>query len=206
MPSKTEDQFPFLSLPSELRIAIYQYAVRWPDFPKVFKKSRPSSQRTIQDGPEMKGRNAFVTPALLLVSRQISSEALSVLYMKPLVLEVPPPYNTAQARPMDIKEYISEATLHNVRFVNLKMNLNDEPQTVKQWRQTVESLLRTWKEENQLEIIEVRSRYSTPSRSMGWTFKEAAHHASVMGLLSRLKVFEEQFPMVFIGEVSEEKI
>lgn len=186
MASKTANRFPFLSLPSELRNAIYEYAVEWPDFPKVFKKFRPSSHRTIQDGLKKKGGNVFVTPALLLVSRQISSEALSVLYMKPLVLEVPPPYNNAQARPMDIKDYISEATLHNVRFVNMQMDLNDVPQTVKQWRQTIESLLHTWKEENQLENVEVRSRYSAPSRSRGWTFKEAAHHASVMGLLSRV--------------------
>jgi hypothetical protein len=196
----TKPHFPFLALSAELRNAIYEYAVDWPDLSNTFERIAPD-QEILYDQESFKRLplctfpkphfDQKTTPSLLLVNRQIFAEALEILYMKPLVLTSTPPYIPQLAKPMDLcDEFIGEATLQRLRFVVLRMDLNHKPkyldESARCWLKTVESLLDVWCVRNALEKVEVQATYVPPSVATGWTFGEASHHRQAMGLLSRV--------------------
>ena len=187
---------PFLALPLELRNEIYKYALDWPRF-ESFKRTQ------LEDVSYRKAISAsaplcmvpiplvdkMTTPSILLVSRQVTSEALAILYKRPLVLSQTPPYLPQLAKPMDITDFISETTLQLVGRVVFKMDLNythDHQDISRAWLKTVETLLDIWCVRNNLEGVEVRGRYVPPSRALKWTFGKVCHHRNVMSLLSRV--------------------
>jgi hypothetical protein len=93
------------------------------------------------------------TPSLLLLNRQITSEALEVLYRKPLILDTTPPYTPQFGQPMGIPEIVSETTLQNLRFVVLRMDL-DQRQSARYWFKIIEMLLDIWYVKNNLEEVQ----------------------------------------------------
>jgi hypothetical protein len=101
------------------------------------------------------------TPSLLLLNRQITSEALEVLYRKPLILDTTPPCIPQLGQPMGIPEIISETTLQNLRIVVLRMDL-DQRQSARYWFKIIEMLLDIWFVKNNLE--EVQARIQCPPR------------------------------------------
>jgi hypothetical protein len=189
---------PFLTLPSELRNEIYDYALAWPDLSKPFAKIRSeesSDNRGISNTPPLclipiPFVEDMTTPPTLLVNRQVTSEALAVLRKKPLVLTQTPPYLPQLAKPMDITEFISETTLQGLTRVVLDMDLSysaGRPDQARAWLKTVETLLDVWCVRNSLERLEIRGHYVPPRRDIGWwTFGEASHHRHVMSLLCRV--------------------
>lgn len=189
----------FLALSPELRNAIYEYAIDWPDLSGTFERIISYHDYELdQEGPDSPPLCTFPrphfgvldTPSILILNKQIAFEAREILYTKPLILESPPPYIPQLAKPMDITEFISETTLQNIRFVVLKMDLNQNPNLnsggAKCWLKTVEMLLDIWCVKNNLERLEVHAHYVPPSKAMGWTFRESAHHRHVISLLSRV--------------------
>jgi hypothetical protein len=101
----------------------------------------------------------MTTPSLLLVSRQVSSETLAILYKKPLVLSQTPPCLPQLAKPNDIADFTSETTLQLVRKVVFEMDLyytHDRQDIYRAWLKTVETLLDVWCVRNNLEGVEVR--------------------------------------------------
>jgi hypothetical protein len=93
------------------------------------------------------------TPSLLLLNRQITSEALEVLYRKPLILDTTPPYIPQLGQPMGMPEIISETTLQNLRFVVLRMDL-DQSQSARYWFKIIEVMLDIWFVKNNLEGVQ----------------------------------------------------
>lgn len=198
MPSQlSASASPFLALPLELRNSIYEYVLDWPDLCHSYRRTQFDE---ILYEPEISKASPLCvvpiplvgemrTPSLLLVNHQVTSEALVILHRKPLVLSETPPHVPQLAKPMDITEFISETTLQLVPRVVLQMDLSYNgglPDRARAWLKTVETLLDVWCIENSLELLEVRGRYAPPSRALGWTFGQAAHHRNVMGLLSRV--------------------
>jgi hypothetical protein len=181
----------FLALPPEVRNCIYDAGLEWPDLPGLA-KGISAKQSAIVDRPlctiPRPHFGSMSTPPLLLLNRQITSEALEILYQKPFIMDSTPPYIPQLAKPMDITEFISESTLQNLRFVILKMNLNHKPNLMsggaKGWLKTVEMLLDIWFVKNNLERVEVHVTYTAPSRDLVWTFEVASHHRQVMTLFS----------------------
>lgn len=124
----------FFSLPPEIRNSIYDYALDWPDMTRPFENTRKDCMRLEQlwvtsQRPRcvfLKPRiEAVTTPTILILNRQIYHEAINVLHGKPLVLVSPPPHSSQLGRPLDITEFIGEATLQNVAHVVLKVNLEE---------------------------------------------------------------------------------
>ena len=196
----TKPHFPFLALSAELRNAVYEYAIDWPDLSIAFERIATDPGLAYdQDASKSLPLCTFpkphfeekTTPSLLLVNRQITAEALEILYVKPLILTSTPPYIPQLAKPMDIcDEFISEATLQRLRFVVLKIDLKYKPEhlagSARCWLKTVETLLDVWCVRNVLERVEVEASYVPASKATGWTFAEAGHHRQVMSLLSRV--------------------
>lgn len=150
---------PFLRLPAELRMRIYDYALDWPDmqqpFARVQKQCTTLEQlwvtcqrpRCVFLRPRIE---TVTTPTILLLNRQIYYEAITVLHDKPLVLMSPPPHSSQLGRVLDITEFIGEATLQNVAHVVLKMNFG-----VDSWLETIERLLDVWCKKNRLKSLRV---------------------------------------------------
>ena len=166
--------FSFLSLPYAIRMKIYSWALDWPDLRKTFARLSRECERA---GDEMAASRdpkctfpilqvgRLTTPTVLLLNRQISSEALPVLHAKTLVLDMPPPSSPCIGRPMDITEFISEETLQCVRRVVLKMDLKN----TQSWGKTVETLLDVWCVKNSLEevMVDITAAYMEPRAIIG---------------------------------------
>lgn len=186
----TKPLSPLLALSSELRNIIYDYALSWPDLSVAFQEIEGSlSPRQSVSGPlcsipkpRFSTFGELRTPTILLLNRQITSEALEILREKPLILTRPPPYVLQLAKPMDITEFIPEATLQKLRKVVLEMNFDTGD--AQYWLKMVELLLDVWCEETELESMVVRARYVPPSTPR--TFLYISNHRHVMGLLSRV--------------------
>ena len=93
----------------------------------LYYRGMPCNLQTFDRGLRMHGPIPLVekmtTPSLLLVSRQVSSETLEILYKKPLVLSQTPPCLPQLAKPMGITDFTSETTLQLVRKVVFEMDL-----------------------------------------------------------------------------------
>ena len=99
--------FPFLSLPAELRIQVYNYAIDWNDALWVQRKYknhsstkeyiigeecanvRPLWTNTLQKHMSPTPNSILRTPTILLLNRQITVEAQDVLKKKPLLINGP---------------------------------------------------------------------------------------------------------------------
>ena len=152
-----------LTLPLEIRNVIYSYAISWPDLSTIFQKTQVDYLNafeafTITKAPKCTiGRDRstkLVTPTILLLNRQITSEALVVLQKKILTIPSPPPSPIQLAKPTDITEFIGEAVLQNVRLVTLRLNFKDH--APRDWMKTVENLLDVWCQGNNLQSLHIR--------------------------------------------------
>ena len=98
-----------LSLPPEIRDHIYEAALNWPitrisDFAKTVPLEpgpavRPGQPLCTVPRPRY---GPMSTPSVLLLNRQITLEALEVLYGNPLILDTTPPCVPQLGQPMDM--------------------------------------------------------------------------------------------------------
>ncbi|KAL3449397.1 hypothetical protein BJX65DRAFT_36905 [Aspergillus insuetus] len=122
----------FLSLPPEIRLLIYPHLLN----PSTYAASYDRINRlTTQAYDEAHSKHSLTkipcatlprfhvtraTPSILLVNRQITHEALPILYRTELVLKgTPSTYFVF--RQMDIAEFICETLLQRMRFVVLEL-------------------------------------------------------------------------------------
>jgi hypothetical protein len=189
---------PLLALPPEVRNCIYDAALGWPDLSNLAKAVLSQPGATIDQARSEQPLCTIPiphccrsTPSLLLLNRQITSEALEVLYRKALVLDSTPPFLQQLARPIDITQFISESTLQNLRFVVLKMDLDQRLSGAVSARgllKTIEMLLDIWLVKNNLEQVHVQVQYTPREKDASPTFVEAVHHLYVRRLLSMARL------------------
>jgi hypothetical protein len=107
--------FPFLHLPGELRNEVYKYALD--DFEgvgKVFESAYNSlMSREPADKPEPYGPPAKVTPAIILINKQIYLEAVGFLYNKTIT------FNHGLLHVNDVSSVISPHLLRNLTAINI---------------------------------------------------------------------------------------
>ncbi len=186
---------PFLCLPFRLRYEIYTYAVNWPDLRVPFARLSRECERVEAiweskrdpkctfPSPRVAART---TPTILLLNRQITAEALPILRDKTLVLDTLPPYTPFLGRPMDITDFIGEATLQRVRRVSLKMDLVLD---ARGWAKTVETLLDVWCVKNSLVevVVNVTNAYGDERNMVG----EEASRQQAARLISKVSGSEK---------------
>lgn len=113
--------------------------------------------------PEKKKK--WSTPSILLVDKQISAEALDILYAKPLIFDSKAPSKPWSTAVKDIRTYISKKTLQRLRFAIVKINLNcteDKFGAASWWMKNVNILLKVWYEKNKMEQLTIRASHTTP--------------------------------------------
>ena len=151
-----------LALPLEIRNAVYFHAISWPDLSTLFQKAHAEyldtyeayiTTRVPKCTISRDRSTKLVTPTVLLLNRQITSEALVVLQKKILTIPSPPPCPFQLAQPTDITEFIGEGVLKNVRLVTLRLNFKDH--APRDWMKTVENLLDVWCQENNLQSLHI---------------------------------------------------
>lgn len=162
----------FLDLPPEIRLKIYAYLLNPNDYVKGYRKiATASSLSSIPTRPPSAGYlspplcdtpRQYVdrhTPSILLLSKQITSEALHILYRIPLTL-----YGTPQTyfamRQMDIAEFICEQLLQRIEYAILRL--------IVPHKSFVLSLLDIWGADNRLKRLDVYLPDQAKRNSWHW--------------------------------------
>ncbi|KAJ6119525.1 hypothetical protein N7523_003805 [Penicillium sp. IBT 18751x] len=172
----------FLDLPGEIRLIIYAYSLDPNEYVSGYRKIEDllAAETDRTRGPMCTYARPHVeryTPSILLINRQITMEALHVLYRIPLNLYgTPNTYFTM--RQMDITEFISEHLLQQIHHGVLRLDSAS--------KNFVLPLLDIWCESNCLESLDVYRPNSTPM---------PRHHWYVVK--SRLRTFSTLVPVVF---------
>lgn len=145
----------FLSLPLELREEIYYYAIDWPDLSTFFQKAQADNFNTskiLEAKPRLKDiiiqdhSIELVTPTILLLNRQITSEALPVLQRK---ISTPPSSPPAAIELVEVKDntdIVVKRVPKIVRLVTLKPDSKDHK--LSNLTKTVENMLDVWCQKN----------------------------------------------------------
>ncbi|KAI6795145.1 hypothetical protein KC361_g5169 [Hortaea werneckii] len=108
----------FLNLPRELRDLVYDAALDWSDISSKLKNSLDACADKHYD-VKYPQRS---TPTVLLLNRQITSEALTVLHNKPLVIDCPAEHHLLKERQVpNVMRFITRPTLQNVRHLILNL-------------------------------------------------------------------------------------
>ncbi|KAH7411051.1 hypothetical protein BKA64DRAFT_372509 [Cadophora sp. MPI-SDFR-AT-0126] len=188
--------FPFLALPAELRNRIYEYAVAWPTVPASrFPESLDQNFRDKGcENPSISVDISLVsktysgslsTLSIFLVNRQISSEALSILYKTPLIINSPM-LRQLHLDSKNMKKFFSDATLERLRFVTFDIELvytSWQCANAKDCPTAIEYLIRIWDVTCALEKMVINVTYVEPSKKKGWTFGEAEFHEYAVAVL-----------------------
>ncbi|OCL09968.1 hypothetical protein AOQ84DRAFT_8802 [Glonium stellatum] len=130
-----------LSLPADIRIIIYSYALTWPNLSDAFALTQKAQGIALKDYEHLSSPLCTIprtpvrttTPAILLLNRQITAEALDVLYRTPLVIPKPPPYSHVASRYYDIFEFVPETQLQNAWRVELVLDAATDPEVALRW-------------------------------------------------------------------------
>ncbi|KAJ6129839.1 hypothetical protein N7512_002619 [Penicillium capsulatum] len=172
----------FVDLPAEIRLMIYRYSLKPNRYVRGYRRImayEPEYGPT--GGPSCMYPRPYVersTPPILLLNKQITKEALEVLYRIPLDLHpTPSPYFTM--RQMDIAEFISEHLLQRMHYCSLYL-----PGANKNF---VLTILDIWGQGNQLKRLDVFWPKSFPSYN--------ERHWKVVR--SRILTFAAMVPTIF---------
>ncbi|KAI1076781.1 hypothetical protein F5B20DRAFT_311135 [Whalleya microplaca] len=143
------------SFPSEIRNIIYQNAVDYPCSRNLFDSYYQSGQ----------ARPILRTPTILLLCKQITREALSLLHLRPLIIDRMPPWVMGDSAPLALTNFIGRSTLQNLRFVIIKITLGENPQMISGslWYRVLKHVLDIWSERNSLVRVEIMFKLANVS-------------------------------------------
>ncbi|RYC61784.1 hypothetical protein CHU98_g4442 [Xylaria longipes] len=153
------------SFPAETRNTIYQYAVNYPTCRELFDAYHDQVDKfkacNINDTPHGFSISLH-TPNILLLCKQVTREALTVLRLRPFVIDRIPPWIMGNAKPLPLTHLISNTTLQNVRFVEIKLSFGDceNYSSGRVWCQVLEEVLKAWSPKNSLLRLKVMVKVS----------------------------------------------
>ncbi|KAI0457506.1 hypothetical protein F5B21DRAFT_80836 [Xylaria acuta] len=187
-PLNKDPGYSFLgSFPAETRNAIYQYAINYPTCRELFdayydqvEKFRVHTINGISCGFSA----SLHTPTILLLCKQITREALTVLRLRPFVIDRIPPWIMGNAKPLPLTHLISKGTLQNIRFVEIKLSLGDceNYSSGRVWFQVLDDVLRAWSGKNSLLRLKVMIKVSNIDIDGLWDF-ELRYYAEIMKMI-----------------------
>ncbi|KAI1505368.1 hypothetical protein F5X99DRAFT_278833 [Biscogniauxia marginata] len=155
----TEHTYTFLiDFSPEIRNMIYEYAVDYPTcrdlFDSYYRQLQAAKSRTHPCNQD-EGSSSFKvtrhTPTILLLCKQITLEAMSVLRLRTLVIDRIPPWIMGNPAPLALTDFISRATLQSIPFVEIKLALGvGRYRCGDVWLQLIKEMLDAWSERNSL--------------------------------------------------------
>ncbi|KAK6957671.1 hypothetical protein Daesc_000458 [Daldinia eschscholtzii] len=171
------------TFPAEVRNVIYHYAIGYPTCRNLYdyyydQKEKAKAKielrpRSVNTRVSRHSKITLRTPVILLLCKQITREALSLLYLQPFVIDRIPPWIMGNSAPLSIVNFISRATLQNLRFVQIKISLGDSIEfgSGKVWLRLLNDLLDAWSERNSLVRLEVMFKLSHVTRPNIWIYE-----------------------------------
>ncbi|KAI0111313.1 hypothetical protein F4814DRAFT_349585 [Daldinia grandis] len=171
------------TFPVEVRHVIYYYAIGYPTCRNLYdyyydQKERTKAKIELQPhstNTKVSGHSqiSLQTPSIFLLCRQITRETLSLLCLQPFVVDRIPPWIMGNSSPLSIVDFISRATLQNLRFVQIKISLGDssEFRSGKVWLELLNDILDAWSERNSLVRLEVMFKLSHVNRPNMWAYE-----------------------------------
>ncbi|TGJ83062.1 hypothetical protein E0Z10_g5721 [Xylaria hypoxylon] len=181
--------FSFLgSFPAEVRNAIYQYAVDYPTcrelFDAYYEQVDILRART-KNGTSRSFTVDLYTPTILLLCKQITRESLSVLRLRPFVIDRIPPWIMGNPKPLPLTYLISKSTLQNIRFIEIKLSLGDGERyfSGRVWFQVLEDVLRAWSGNNSLVRLKVMIKVSNIDIDRLWDY-ELRNYAEIVKMVN----------------------
>ncbi|KAI2637207.1 hypothetical protein GGS26DRAFT_475796 [Hypomontagnella submonticulosa] len=179
--SPSRCRYSFLtSFPAEVRNLIYHYAVGYPTCRTLYdsyyrqkEKAKTSTEirtRTTNARGPRRSKIALRTPTILLLCKQITREALSLLHIQPFVIDRIPPWIMGNVGPLPLVDLISKTTLQNLRLVQVKIPLgeNTDFRSGRVWLELLDDVLNAWSERNSLIRLHVMFKLSNVTRPNLW--------------------------------------
>ena len=147
-PARQRPGYSFLDFPPEIRHMIYHYAVDYPSCRSLF--SAYYLQR--RDGFEIRHH----TPTVLLLCKEVTREALTVLRTRPFVIDRIPPWLYGHRQPLPITWFISRETLQNIRLFEFKVTLGEGScGSTNIWHRVLRYVFELWAERNSVARLRV---------------------------------------------------
>ncbi|KAF2817538.1 uncharacterized protein BDZ99DRAFT_513778 [Mytilinidion resinicola] len=148
--------YQFMELPQSIRKRIYDYSLDYNEAMDVMAKV--IKQKAILSSHARKSKNAtkiprekihhVYSPAILRLNKEIRAEAMEVLHEKGLTISAVTP------KKHKITEFISAATLHNVRNLTLRISERTLGQ-LEEWNKVKLDLGKNFREKNSLESVKI---------------------------------------------------
>ncbi|KAE8140897.1 hypothetical protein BDV38DRAFT_279873 [Aspergillus pseudotamarii] len=164
----------FLDLPVEIRRMIYPYCMDPNEYKRGYDKierhSKTLAEERISEGtvsdPDCLKPRIYITrttPAVLLLNKQITAEALEILYKIPVELRGTPGTHFTM-RQMGIAEFICEQLLQRIQYATLRLN--------RPHKSFVLTLLDIWGADNRLKRLDVYFPKGIDRTARRWAISE----------------------------------
>ncbi|KAL2845154.1 hypothetical protein BJX68DRAFT_242367 [Aspergillus pseudodeflectus] len=185
----------FLSLPPEIRLLIYSHLLNPSTYAASYDRINRLATQAYEEANSKHSPQRIpcatlprfhvtrATPAILLVNRQITREALPILYSTELVLQgTPSTYFVF--RQMDIAEFICETLLQKMRFVVLELASPN--------KLFVLALVDIWGRGNELErLVVCLPKDTRPEWNWGIVKERLRTFAEVEGIPLEMRALEQ---------------
>lgn len=162
-----------MKLPSEIRICIYEYSFDWPDMkPRVDALKEALKTEDINIWSKLLDQK-FITPNILLLNRQITTEARAVILKKTLFIDLAIPrmrWFDTPAMPNGVLCFIPESALRAAPRVWLRVGPQEKSEKLfwSNCQHTLGELVTIWWTKQNLESIVMEAVSTTDSMTCSY--------------------------------------
>ena len=174
----------FLAFPSEVRNIIYHFAIDYPTcrsmFDSYYRYNKPD---TAGDFCEVMFH--YYTPTVLLLCKQVTREALTVLRSRPFVIDRIPPWVLGQSLPLPITYFVTPPTLRSIRFLEIKITLGEGTHGSGQvWRRVLDDVFAVWRDGNSVARLRVMFKLCNLEFEDMWHYWELTEYEQLVKFVS----------------------
>lgn len=199
--SENAGRYSFLGLPPEIRNAIYRYAVRYPTCRSLYDywyDQKEKAKAKIELKPcttntkvLRQSRVPLRTPTILLLCKQITREALTLLSSQVFVIDRIPPWLMGNPAPLPMTYFVGRRTLQNLQFVQIKISLGDSANIGggSIWLELLNDVLKAWSERNRLIRLHIVFKLANVMRPNMWFYELEAFEK----LMDKFNYFEFKY-------------
>ncbi|KAI0014905.1 hypothetical protein F4780DRAFT_133978 [Xylariomycetidae sp. FL0641] len=177
-PDEASSRAPFVTrFPAEIRNIIYQFALEYPTCQELYDsyyrqldKAKSLVQPCLRGSIASSFKAAHRTPTVLLLCKQITREALTILRLRTFVVDRIPPWIMGNPRPLPLTELIGARTLQNLRSVEVRLTLGENIRAPSGdiWYQVLKDILDAWSKRNTLVRMRVMIKVANVFQSSIW--------------------------------------